>query len=284
MQGDLHTHTDFSDGSIPIEKLPRMAAAAGLTHIAITDHDTFLSCDYAMENPHQAGITLIPGIEISAWDVKRGRKVHVLCFAPRRTEALEQHFLRMAESRNRQQKGSIEKLVRLYPFIDAGDVEMLAAKSGVIFKAHIMRTLREYALTDAIYGDLYRKLLGRNGLCRTGESYREPVENILRWAHEANAVVVLAHPGVYDSMELACELARDGMIDGVEIDHPGNSAEVREQLRRLAQEYGLIVTGGTDYHGMNSDRVCPVGECCTDSLQLQRLITLIEKRSGLKLC
>lgn len=284
MQGDLHTHTDFSDGSIPIEKLPRMAAAAGLTHIAITDHDTFLSCDYAMENLHQAGITLIPGIEISAWDAKRGRKVHVLCFAPRRTEALEQHFLRMAESRNRQQKGSIGKLVRLYPFIDAGDVEMLAAKSGVIFKAHIMRTLREYALTDAIYGDLYRKLLGRNGLCRTGESYREPVENILRWAHEANAVVVLAHPGVYDSMDLACELARDGMIDGVEIDHPGNSAEVREQLRRLAQEYGLIVTGGTDYHGMNSDRVCPVGECCTDSLQLQRLITLIEKRSGLKLC
>ncbi len=278
LRGDLHTHTDLSDGSIPIEKLPRMAAAAGLSHIAVTDHDTFLAYDYALAHPQQNGVTLIPGMEISAWDTKRGRKVHVLCYAPRRTEALERHFKRMAESRNAQQRGSIEKLVKLYPFIDAGDVEALAAKSGVLFKGHIMRVLREYALTDTIYGDLYRKLLGRNGLCKAGESYREPVENILRWAHEAGAVVVIAHPGVYDTMELTCELARAGLIDGVEVDHPGNSAEVRERLLALAQECGLLITGGTDYHSMNSDRVCPVGECSTNSVQMEKLLAVIAQR------
>lgn len=280
MRGDLHTHTDFSDGCIPIEKLPRMAAAAGLSHLAVTDHDTFLAYDYAVSHPQQAGVQLIPGIEISAWDAKRGRKVHILCYAPRRTKALEEHFARMADSRNLQQEGSIKKLIELYPFIDAEDVRALAAKSGVLFKAHIMRTLREYALSDAIYGALYKKLLGRNGLCKTGESHREPVENILRWAHEADAVVVLAHPGVYDSMELTEELARAGLIDGVEIDHPGNTPQVRERLRRLAVECDLIVTGGTDYHGMNSDRVCPVGECSTDEEQLQRLLALIAARRG----
>jgi hypothetical protein len=186
----------------------------------------------------------------------------------------------MAESSNLQQKESIEKLVSLYPFIDADDVEALAAKSGVLFKGHIMRVLREYALTDTIYGELYRKLLGRNGLCKAGESYREPVENILRWAHEADAVVVLAHPGVYDSMELTAELAHAGLIDGVEIDHPGNTPQVREQLRLLAKECGLLITGGTDYHGMNSDRVCPVGECSTDDVQMQRILALIAQRRG----
>ena len=280
MRGDLHTHTDFSDGCIPVEKLPRMAAAAGLSHLAVTDHDTFLAYDYAVMHPERDGVRLIPGIEISAWDTKRGRKVHILCYAPRRTNALEMHFARMAESRNRQQRGSIGKLIGVYPFIDAEDIEKLAEKGGVLFKAHIMRALREYALTDAIYGELYRKLLGRNGICKTGESYREPVENILRWAHEADAVVVLAHPGVYDSMELTEELARAGLIDGVEIDHPGNTPQVREQLRKLAAECRLIVTGGTDYHGMNSDRVCPVGECGTDGENLQRLLELIALRRG----
>ena len=82
MKGDLHTHTLFSDGSIPAEKLPRMAASAGLTHLAITDHDTFLAWEYAKTHPQQEGVTLIPGVEISAWDFKRGRKVHVLCYAP----------------------------------------------------------------------------------------------------------------------------------------------------------------------------------------------------------
>ena len=69
-------------------------------------------------------------------------------------------------------------------------------------------------------------------------------------------------------------------IDGVEIDHPGNTPQVRERLQRLAAECDLIVTGGTDYHGMNSDRVCPVGECSTDEEQLQRLLELIAARRG----
>ncbi len=278
MKGDLHTHTLFSDGSVPIEKLPRMAAAAGLTHLSVTDHDTFLSCEYAEAHPQQAGVTLIPGVEISAWDFKRGRKVHVLCYAPRRTPELEAHFARMRDSRNAQQRGSTEKLVKLYPFIDPEDVEAWGKTGGVLFKGHIMRTVREYALTDKIYGEMFRKLLGKNGLCYVGESHREPVENVVKWGREAGAVVVIAHPGSYDSLELTCELARAGMIDGVEIDHPGNKAEVREALQRLTEECGLLITGGTDYHGMLSDRVCMVGDNLTQEEHLQRLLTLIVER------
>ena len=67
-------------------------------------------------------------------------------------------------------------------------------------------------------------------------------------------------------------------IDGVEIQHPGNSPAVRIALRNMAMEYGLIVTGGTDYHGMNSDRICPVGSCTTADAQLERLLELMQKK------
>lgn len=278
MKGDLHTHSLFSDGGLPVEKLPRMAAAAGLTHLAITDHDTFLSVEYAQAHPQQEGVTLIPGVEISAWDFKRSRKVHVLCYAPRRTPQLEAHFENMKNSRNRQQRCSIEKLVKLYPFIDPQEIEARAVQSGVLFKGHIMRSVREYALTDKIYGSLYRSLLGKEGSCYAGESFREPVENIVRRAREAGAVVVIAHPGLYGSLELTAELAAEGLIDGVEIDHTGNDEAARNALLQLAKRYDLLVTGGTDYHGMMGDKVCELGDQFTRDDQMQRLLALLEER------
>lgn len=278
MPGDLHTHTTFSDGCIPIAQLPPLAAWADMQYLSVTDHDTFAAHDYALQHPQQNGVHLIPGVELSAWDENRKRKVHLLCYGANKTPALQQHIQRIADSRNKQQRQSIEALLKLYPFLRQEEILQKAADSGVVYKAHIMRTLREYALTDAIYGDLYRQLLGRGGSCHASPSYRAPVRSLLQAAHEAQAVVVLAHPGVYDSMELAQELAREGAIDGVEIQHPGNSPAVRIALRNMAMEYGLIVTGGTDYHGMNSDRICPVGSCTTADAQLERLLELMQKK------
>lgn len=278
MSGDLHTHSTFSDACIPIEKLPRMAAWAGLSHLAVTDHDSFLSNDYALQNPVCAGVALIPGMELSAWDEQRKRKVHLLCYGADHTPRLEKHVSDMAASRNRQQEASIAALLRLYPFLDEEEIRARARDSISLFKVHIMRTLRDYGLTDAIYGELYRRLLGKGGSCYAPTGYRAPVRELLEAAHEARAVVVLAHPGVYDTMELARELAAEGVIDGVEVHHPGNSPAVRIELKNLAMQYGLIATGGTDYHGMNEDRVCPVGACQTCDAQLERLVQLMQKR------
>lgn len=278
MPGDLHTHSTFSDGSVPIARLPEMAAWAGMEYLAITDHDTFAASEYALQHPVQNGVNLIPGLELSAWDEERGRKVHLLCYGANPTPTLRRHVAAIAASRNKQQGQSIEALLRLYPFVHKEEIEALAADSGVLYKAHIMRTLREYAVTDTIYGQLYRQLLGRGGSCHASPSYRAPIKQLLRAAKAARAVVILAHPGVYDSMDLARELAKAHRIDGVEIMHPGNSPAVRIELRNLAQQYGLIVTGGTDYHGMNSDRLCPVGRCNTCDAQLQRLFALMRQR------
>ena len=80
MPGDLHTHTNFSDGSSDIELLPKLAARAGLTHLAVSDHDTTLSAEYAYGHPVVQGVRMIPAVELTGFDVARGRRVHLLWY------------------------------------------------------------------------------------------------------------------------------------------------------------------------------------------------------------
>ncbi len=278
MKGDLHTHSTFSDSCIPIEKLPRMAAWAGLTHLAVTDHDTFQSVDYALANPVVQGVNLIPGVELSAWDFVHDRKVHLLCYAPDKTPGLIRHVEQMALSRNRQQRQTVEKLLRIYPFLDEEEILTQSEIGGVAYKAHIMHTLHRYGLTPQIYGKLFHTLFGKDGSCATPETYRVPVEELLEQAHQANATVILAHPGVYDSVELVADLAKRSLIDGVEIHHPGNTPAVQIALKNMAMQYDLIITGGTDYHGVNEDYGCLPGAFTTSETHLKRLLETVAKR------
>ena len=80
MPGDLHTHTTFSDGSTPADKLPFLAACAGMTHLAISDHDSIRSVRYAYAHPVQNGVHLIPATELTAYDYERAHRVHLLCY------------------------------------------------------------------------------------------------------------------------------------------------------------------------------------------------------------
>ena len=81
MPGDLHTHTNFSDGSSDIELLPLLARRAGLTHLAVSDHDTLKCVDHALAHPVAQGVTLLPAVELTAFDFERGRRVHLLCLS-----------------------------------------------------------------------------------------------------------------------------------------------------------------------------------------------------------
>ena len=91
-------------------------------------------------------------------------------------------------------------------------------------------------------------------------------------------VVVFAHPTVYKSMPLLRELVREGMVDGIEIDHPSNSPEDKAECAALCGQYHLIHTGGTDFHGANHKKVYPVGTCTTPDDQIARIEELARKR------
>ena len=280
MRGDLHTHTLYSDGSTPIEKLPFLARCAGLGWLAVSDHDSIRSVRYAYAHPQQEGVNLIPATELTAYDFAREHRVHLLCYYPDDCKALADFSAMMATRRRQAVLQSCAELEQLCPQFRTEEALALCKNSDTLYKTHVMQVLLQYALADSMYGDTYRALFGLKpvrGKILHNPAY-ESVDTVLALAKQCRAVVVLAHPSVYHSMELAQELIQAGRIDGVEIDHPRNTPEDKAQLTAWAQQYDLIVTGGTDYHGMNSAHPRPVGTCTTAEEQILRIRALAQKR------
>lgn len=280
MPGDLHTHTNFSDGSSDIELLPKLAARAGLTHLAVSDHDTTLSAEYAYGHPVVQGVRMIPAVELTGFDVARGRRVHLLCYWPKLTPALKEFCALMATRRNAATEKSMEELEALYPQFCREEAKAFSRRSGVTYKTHLIRLLFEYGYTDGIYKELYRELFGAGRGRVLHDPAYEPVQAVLELARGTGGVVVLAHPSVYSSMELAAQLAAQGAIDGVEIDHPRNTTQDKAALHELARQYGLIVTGGTDFHGMHMSKPTPLGAMTTRDEMLARIEALAQSRGG----
>lgn len=281
MPGDLHTHTTCSDGSVPIQRLPLMAARAGLHTMAISDHDTLLSVRYAYEHPTQDGVRLIPATELTAYDYERSHRVHLLCYWPDDCAALRAHCDLLAQRRNECCLQSARELEAIYPQFRTEQALEYARDSGVLFKSGIMQALCELGLAEGVYGPLYSHLFGwqPRGIVLHTPEY-PPVDEVLRTIQAARGVVVFAHPTVYKSMPLVRQLAAEGRIDGIEIDHPRNSEADKAECRALCEKYGLIRTGGTDFHGSNSKHPHPVGTCTTPDDQIERICALARSRRG----
>lgn len=282
MAGDLHTHSTLSDGSTPVDKLPFLAHCDGLTHLAISDHDSIRSVRYAYANPVQQGVHLIPATELTAYDYQRAHRVHLLCFWPDDCGALEEYSAVMARRRMDAVLQSCRELEEFCPQFRTEEALEYAKDSGTLYKAHVMRVLWQYGLADGMYNNVYRSLFAlrpvRGRVLHTPKY--ESVDTILDLIRDCRGVVVLAHPSVYHSMELARELIAAGRLDGVEIEHPRNTAQDQEELRQLAEQYHLIVTGGSDYHGMNTNTPRPVGACTTQDSQIQRIADLAKRRKS----
>ena len=280
MPGDLHTHSTFSDGSTPAGKLPFLARCAGMTHLAISDHDSMQGIRYAYAHPTQEGVHLIPAVEMTAYDYERAHRVHLLCYWPDDCAPLAEFCDMMAERRKVAVLQSCRELEEICPQFRTEEALELARDSGTLFKAHVMRVLWQYGLADGMYNDVYRSLFGlkpvRGRILHTPRY--EPVDDVLELIKACRGVVVLAHPSVYHSMELARELIRAGRLDGVEIDHPRNTPDDKAELLHLARENDLLITGGTDYHGLNTVTPRPVGAFATRDEQIVRLETLAKAR------
>ena len=280
MPGDLHNHSTCSDGSVPIHRLPILAARAGLDTMAISDHDTLLSVQYCCDHPTQDGVKLIPATELTGYDYERHHRVHLLTFWPDpESPELKAHCDIMRQRRNECALQSAKELEAIYPQFRTEQALEYAKDSGVLFKTGIMEALHQLGLCDGIYTDLYHKLFGWNprGIVLHSPEYL-PVQEVLATAKVAGAVVVFAHPTVYKSMPLVRELVKEGMIDGIEVDHPSNSPEDRAECIALCEQYGLIHTGGTDFHGANHTRPYPVGTCTTPDDQIARIEELARER------
>jgi len=282
MPGDLHTHTTYSDGSTSAAKLPFLAHCAGMTHLAISDHDSIQSVRYAYANPIQDGVFLIPATELTAYDYQRAHRVHLLCYWPDDCAPLEEFADMMAERRLTALLQSCRELEEFCPQFSTAEALELAKDSRTLYKAHVMRVLWQYGLSDGMYNDVYRSLFGlkpvRGRILHTPRY--EPVDTVLDLIHSCRGVAVLAHPSVYHSMELARELIAAGRLDGVEISHPRNTPADKAELAELAERHDLLVLGGTDYHGINTNTPRPVGAFYTEDEQIARLADIAKARKS----
>ena len=282
MPGDLHNHSTCSDGSVPIHRLPLMAARAGLDTMAISDHDTLLSVNYCYEHPVQDGVHLLPAAELTGYDHEHRHRVHLLCYYPDpENRELREHCDILRQRRNECALQSCREIEALYPQFRTEQALEYAQDSGVLFKSGIMQALQQLGLCDGIYTGLYHELFGwePRGRCLHSPAY-PPVREVLATARASGAVVVFAHPTVYKSMPLVRELVAEGAIDGIEVDHPRNSPEDRAECAALCAAHGLIVTGGSDFHGANHGKPHPVGACVTADDQIARVEALARQRRG----
>ncbi len=270
MAADLHCHTKMSDGSVGIDELVLLAKNRGIATIAVTDHDTFAGATRAKVFGVRHGVEVIPGAEFSTFDSERGRKAHILCYCCENPNRLEGVCKRTNDNRRKAAAIMMQKVMRLYP-IHPELIVRRAQGSTNIFKQHIMHALIEAGYTDEFFGPLFQKLFhSKTGLAYSPVEYPD-VHDVIRQIHEAGGLAVMAHPGEYQGMDLLEELASHGEIDGVEVWHPRNLEEDIPAYQGIAEQYGLIMTGGTDFHGMYSSAPRPVGSFTTPEDQLELL-------------
>ena len=262
MKVDLHLHSNWSDGSLGIPQLVRLAKTLGLEAISITDHDTMTGQDEAIAEGKKQRLRIIPGVEISAFNPETGRKAHILGFNIKDTETLERACRPFLEKRHQKNIQSVDQIAAAgYP-ISQYDVQDYASLDDTIYRQHIMHALVDRGYSLAIYGPLYKKLFGPDGLATVKAVYMN-AEDAVRLVKDCGGLAVLAHPFQYDSMDYLPRLIECG-LDGIEYHHPTQTAERQKAVLQAARQYNLFLTGGSDFHGFYSEKALPPGSLVTD--------------------
>lgn len=273
--GDLHCHTQKSDGSESLEKVVHIAKQIGLDFLTVTDHDYLTPREELNRLEQKYGIPLIQGVELSCYDHQRGRRVHLLCYQPMRPQPILELCQDICQRRTETGEKMLKLVQQYYP-IAREDVMEYASKSAAIFKQHIMAALMSYGITNQMFGDLFRELFSRGGKAYIQIPYPD-VRQILPLVRQAEGIAVLAHPYEYDSLDLLEELAGQGLLDGVECYHSRCSKEGEKYLLSRAEHFGLVPTGGSDYHGFNASRISPLGNRYTTWEHWQKLAQIQSK-------
>lgn len=246
---DLHLHTTASDGRLSPTELVRLAARQGLKQVAISDHDTTEGLAEAFRAAGEfPDLRIIPAIELST-DIP-GDEVHVLGYFLRHEDEQLQQILRgFREGRLERGRLIVEKLAALGVNIEWERVQEIAG-GGAVGRPHIALAMVEKGYCKEPK-DAFPEYLGRNGLAyveRTKMAPAEAVEMLTRFG----AVPVLAHPAYISDMEsIIAELSGTGLL-GLEVHYAQFSEETVGKLAELAERYGLIPCGGSDYHGLGN--------------------------------
>ncbi|MCR5028706.1 MAG: PHP domain-containing protein [Fibrobacter sp.] len=250
---DLHLHTNLSDGSLTPLDVVKLSKRKGLRCISVTDHDTLASYSATKPYADELGIEIIPGIEVSA--VWQGRDVHILgYFCDPTNLAMNMELEESAKQRISRAKAILKKLSTLGVNLSFEKV-MTYCKGKVIGRPHIAMALvdEEYVSN---FGEAFNKYLADGAPAFVEKRGLNPQQTI-RLIENAGGIAVLAHPYKSNVDSLIPDLVEAG-LKGIETYSPAQKGAVGRRYREIAERYGLLGTGGSDFHTENS----PYGPNC----------------------
>ncbi|UPK42168.1 PHP domain-containing protein [Paenibacillus pabuli] len=248
---DLHTHSQASDGMQPPAENVKLAKQRGLSAVALTDHDTVGGVAEAQRAGREHGIDVVAGVEISTR--AGGKDIHVLgYYVNTEDEQFLERLRGLREAREERNHLIIAKLQELgleiswQEVIDGLGRPLEPDES--IGRPHMADVLvrKGYA---ADMRDAFNRYLaeGQPGFVSVP---RVAPEDACKWIKDAGGAAVIAHPGLYGDDELVRRILVDSRPDGIEVVHSDHGPEEERRYAELAQEFGLIQTGGSDYHGV----------------------------------
>ncbi|MBR1907979.1 PHP domain-containing protein [bacterium] len=253
MKGDYHIHTCYSDGIYQPEKIVDLAIDAGLEVIALTDHDNVLSYDIAQDyisrENLQDKIEVIRGIEVNT--LYKDYEVHILGYFMDVNNSDFQEMIKYQQQARVNQTNEILELLRKKEGINIPfeNITKLVAKQGSIGRPHIAKAITSAGGTVNVM-EAYSKYINNNSpvyVKRKTVSPHDAVEII----YDAGGIPVIAHPHDIDiAEELIKELMNNG-LRGIEAYHRKHSPAIVEYFSSMAEDLGLIVTGGSDFHAPN---------------------------------
>jgi hypothetical protein len=240
---DLHMHSYFSDGYYSPEKLVEKAKKQGIRTLSITDHDSVNGILDAIDCAEKYNIEIIPGVEIST-DI-RDTEVHILgYFVDPKNKDLEHYLNFFREERYKRAIRIVDKLNILGLDISFDDV-LAIAKNSAIGRPHIAQALLAKGQVKSFFEAFY-KYIGNHAPAYERKVHLSP-QSAFKIISDAGGLSFIAHPG--NMPEILIKELIDAGVDGIEVIHPSHSPEQVRFYRGIVNEYFLLESGGSDFHG-----------------------------------
>jgi predicted metal-dependent phosphoesterase TrpH len=242
---DLHSHTTASDGQHSAEELFALARKAGLTTLAVTDHDTVRGVPACVEAARKAGMRYVPGIEITT--VIARREVHVLGhFIDPLETRLAGFSDRLRTERASRMEQMVEKLVAMGIPVSMEQVQGMAGDAHLA-RPHLARVLVELNVCRDVR-DAFDRFLA-DGQPASVPRYEVSFAEASKLIRGAGGTVTVAHPGVSKVTLMELKEWKTHGLDGLEVHHSDHPPSLREKLSAWAKELDVVETAGSDFHG-----------------------------------
>ena len=249
MFADLHLHTNFSDGTYSPEELVGHAKRHGFSAIAVTDHDTFEGCSRAAKACARAGIEFIPGAELTA--EQDGNELHILGYClDAENPTLADEIGKFQHVRQNRIREIVTRLNEKQVPLDVEAVFRLA-NCRAPGRPHVARALVAAGHCSSL-DEAFERWLKKNRPAWVPK-FKMTAAHAISLIQQAGGVAVLAHPGLNHSDEVIPDMVAAG-LDGIECFHTKHSTTASEHYLEIADRFGLLVTGGSDCHGMNKGK------------------------------